>query len=233
MGHLRGCAEAEWNLLGEDEVCDFETAIRNLKERLDPCSKVLAGQDFRGQSGPLLLEDCCDSLDLPGLVMERSLFHPNDKGEATLTILNTSGFTEKMSEGTVVGKAVEAQQVDHQTTMEDDDGDAAGIKGVKQVNFAKGVDTAKLEWRKNHLLDMVGKFDLSPEGEVQMRALIGGYNDVFALEDGERGETDLVQLEIETMQCLTGSPHVECHLLQGGSSKTIEKDAGHGRHSTF
>ena len=46
-GHLRGRAEAEWNLLGDDETSDFETAVHNLRERLDPCSKVLAGQDFR------------------------------------------------------------------------------------------------------------------------------------------------------------------------------------------
>ena len=46
-GHLRGCAEAEWNLLGDDETSDCETAVHNLREHLYPCSKVLAGQDFR------------------------------------------------------------------------------------------------------------------------------------------------------------------------------------------
>ena len=45
-GHLRGRAEAEWNLLSTDETRNFERAIHNLRERLDPCSKVLAGQDF-------------------------------------------------------------------------------------------------------------------------------------------------------------------------------------------
>ena len=47
-GHLRGCAEAEWNLLGADKTCDFVTAVHNLREHLDPCSKfkVMAGQDF-------------------------------------------------------------------------------------------------------------------------------------------------------------------------------------------
>ena len=46
-GHLRGRAEAEWNLLSDDESRDFDRAIHNLRERLDPCSKVFAGQDFR------------------------------------------------------------------------------------------------------------------------------------------------------------------------------------------
>ena len=34
-------------MLADDDVCDFNTAIQSLKERLDPCSKVLAGQEFR------------------------------------------------------------------------------------------------------------------------------------------------------------------------------------------
>ena len=42
-GHLRGRAEAEWNLLGDDETSDVETAVHNLRERLDPCSKLLEG----------------------------------------------------------------------------------------------------------------------------------------------------------------------------------------------
>ena len=46
-GHLRERAEAEWNLLGTEETHDYDTAIQNLRERLDPCNKVLAGQDFR------------------------------------------------------------------------------------------------------------------------------------------------------------------------------------------
>ena len=45
-GHLRGRAEAEWNL-SNDETRNFDRAIHNLREHLDPCSKVLAGQDFR------------------------------------------------------------------------------------------------------------------------------------------------------------------------------------------
>ena len=34
-------------MLADEDICDFDTAVRNLKECLDPCSKVLARQDFR------------------------------------------------------------------------------------------------------------------------------------------------------------------------------------------
>jgi len=62
-GHLRGRAEAEWNLLGHDEICDFDTAVQSLKVYLDPRSKVLAGQDFRcaiqGDSEAVADYICC------------------------------------------------------------------------------------------------------------------------------------------------------------------------------
>ena len=46
-GHLRGRALQEWNLLGEEDLQDLDTALSALRERLSPGSKVLAGQDFR------------------------------------------------------------------------------------------------------------------------------------------------------------------------------------------
>ena len=46
-GHLKGRALQEWNLLGEDQTSGYDTAIQALRDKLDPGSKVLAGQDFR------------------------------------------------------------------------------------------------------------------------------------------------------------------------------------------
>ena len=46
-GYLRGKALQEWNLLSQKDVSSYEAAIECLREKLHPCSKVLAGQDFR------------------------------------------------------------------------------------------------------------------------------------------------------------------------------------------
>ena len=46
-GYLKGRVLAEWNLLSPEEMCTVEVAAKSLRERLDPCSKVMAGQDFR------------------------------------------------------------------------------------------------------------------------------------------------------------------------------------------
>ena len=40
----------EWNLLSKEMLSDFNTAVKALRERLDPESKVLAGQDFQHTS---------------------------------------------------------------------------------------------------------------------------------------------------------------------------------------
>ena len=44
-GHLRGCAEVEWNVLSDDETRYFEREIHNLRERFIT-SEVLVAQDF-------------------------------------------------------------------------------------------------------------------------------------------------------------------------------------------
>ena len=150
------------------------------------------------QTGPLLLEGCCDNLDGAGLEIERSLFQPNEKGQAMLTILNTSGFTEKIPRGTVIGKAMDVQLIYQQTKTEGDDRDTIFTGAIKQVNCNQDIDTARIQWRKKTLLDILGKFDLPSEENAQMGKVLSDHHDVFALEDKERGETDLVQLEIET-----------------------------------
>ena len=45
-GHLRGKALMEWNLLEEESRSDLNTAVKALKDRLEPGSGVLAAQDF-------------------------------------------------------------------------------------------------------------------------------------------------------------------------------------------
>ena len=37
----------EWNLLSRTDISTMEAAVKSLRECLEPCSKVMAGQDFR------------------------------------------------------------------------------------------------------------------------------------------------------------------------------------------
>ena len=65
------------------------------------------------------------------------------------------------------------------------------------------------------LFDVLGKFDLPSDEDTQMCQLLCDHHDVFVLEDKERGETDLVQLEFET----GNSPPARQHPRQGRSTR--------------
>ena len=47
VGHLRGRALQEWNLLGETERSKLEVAMGALRSRLEQGSKAMAAQEFR------------------------------------------------------------------------------------------------------------------------------------------------------------------------------------------
>ena len=159
---------------------------------------VMIGVAIQGselQDGPLLLEDS-DNLDSVGLEIQRSLFMLNEKGEATVTVLNTSGFSERIPKGAIVGTAVEVSPVCHLDNGYGDE-NIPSIAEVRQVNGKEDMDV-KITERKTTLLDILGELDLPPEERKLMLTLLCEYHCVFALEDGERGETDLLQFEIET-----------------------------------
>ena len=46
-GHLKGRALQEWNLLPDDQKTTYDRAVITLRERLDPCNRIMAAQDFR------------------------------------------------------------------------------------------------------------------------------------------------------------------------------------------
>ncbi|MCG8624501.1 MAG: hypothetical protein MJE68_21220 [Proteobacteria bacterium] len=64
--------------------------------------------------------------------------------------------------------------------------------------------THQVEWRKQQIRELLSKESalkdppLSESRKRLLTSLLEEYHDVFALEDGERGETDLVKLRIET-----------------------------------
>ena len=54
------------------------------------------------------------------------------------------------------------------------------------------------ETRKTKLLDVLDLPDLPPIYQKILCEYLADHHDVFSLEEGERGETDLVQIEINT-----------------------------------
>ena len=139
--------------------------------------------------GPLLLECDGSMAKESGLAVQETLLQPSEEGLGNLKVYNISSFTERMEEGTILGNAVEACIVE----PEEECGRIVGtVVTVGQMSTSQEHD----RWKK--LRELIGKPDLPEHDKNLLCDFLMGHHDVFALEDTDQGETDLMQLEINT-----------------------------------
>ena len=122
-----------------------------------------------------------------GIHPEETLIAPTT--EARLVITNSSGFTQRLEEGVVVGTMEAVTVVDPRITL----------KSLARVGRITEGQPRTVEWRKNQISQTYkGTFSLPEAEELKLMAFLMDHHEVFALEEGERGETNLMQLEIDT-----------------------------------
>lgn len=124
-----------------------------------------------------------------GIVMEDALLHPSEDGLVHTVLMNSTAFTQTIEAGTQLGRTSHATLV--KPPQEDDHTNVPA--NVKQLS-SKLPDTQ----RKDLLLQLVGQPDLPAQEQADLMKLLQEYHSVFALEEGERGQTDLVEVEIDT-----------------------------------
>ena len=95
-------------------------------------------------------------------------------------------------EGTILGNAVEACIVKPA-------GECSSIIGT--VTTVRQISTPQEHNRWKKFWEMIGESDLSEQAKNLLCEFLMDHHDVFALEDADRGETDLIQLEID--MCFT------------------------------
>ena len=137
---------------------------------------------------PMLL-DYDESIELStGLVVEDALIKPTEEGYAFLRVSNCRGFMHSVKDGTTLGRACEATVVDVE------------LQSNHNVSepLVKKVYTCDDSEKEAKLLGVVGVSDLPPGQKEQLMDFVTNHHDVFSLEEGERGETNLIQLEIDT-----------------------------------
>ena len=132
------------------------------------------------KNGPLLLEGSCDT---SGVTIHDSLVQPDISGRVIITIQNDSGFTERLTEGSVLGQVTDVLEV---APSDHGDSDVGAVVG--QVSSDSNYDDTELQERKRQLDESFGHIDLPSR---LMHQLLCDHHDVFVLLDGERGETDL------------------------------------------
>ena len=148
-----------------------------------------------GLEGPVLLEQALDSSTATAAVrLTDSLLNRVDPKEAFQVILeNPSGFTQKVEKDTHVGLACQASQV------------LEGESDLPECEPEPGEEVvvrliAGEEERKKCLAKLlVGEGqELKWQHRDKLYSLLLAHHSAFALDKDERGETDLVQMEILT-----------------------------------
>ena len=120
-----------------------------------------------------------------------SLVNIDSGGKSTVVITNDSLVTQKAQRGALVGLASEAEVAWKEDEENDDDDDVVRLKAVTASNVTD---------RKRKLGELLAEAgpELPWQERDQLRTLLLTNHEEFAVEEGERGEMDLVQMTIDT-----------------------------------
>ena len=124
-----------------------------------------------------------------GLVVENAVVTAPQDSFTCLVITNPSGFTQRITEGTVVGEAQIAEVLTS---------DAEPDSTVDESASVRTLSSSREEWRKKKLLEVLQLQDVPQPDAEQLRDFLTANHEVFSLEEGERGETALVTMDIDT-----------------------------------
>ena len=122
-----------------------------------------------------------------GVVVEDALLPAGEDGLTRLVVTNFSGLTRTFSSGTSI-ETVEAVEM----LSAEEQPQPTGVVDVRELS------SSQEDGRKRKLFEEV-QFEDLPESEMtQLREFLAKNHMVFGLEEGERGETDIVTMTIDT-----------------------------------
>lgn len=103
---------------------------------------------------------------------------------------NTTGFTRHLEAGEFIGGAFPVVVVDPHSTR------GANTFEISTAPLKEADDEEKSRRRK--LIESLEELDLPPQEKTTLWKFLADYHQAFSLKEGERGETDLIQTEIDT-----------------------------------
>ena len=140
-------------------------------------------------TGPLLLE-CGDSIEETiGLRITDTLFQPDSDSTGWVLMANVSGFTQTVEEGTRVGDA-------SPVVVENPEEETYGQHAWRITSEFE--HPSRSEVRKQKLEAVLEEPELPQQEKTTLPRFLRDHHHAFSLEEGERGETNLVQMEINT-----------------------------------
>ena len=142
-------------------------------------------------SGAILVEPDGSLAKTLGVMFGSSLLQPDKDGIAYLLIWNPAGFTRKLEAGELLGRAAEAIVVYPSEINQ------PAVRTISASQDCEDVSWQRVR-RQKKLRQLLGEPDLPSIEKDTLLAFLVDHHHAFSLEDGERGETNLIQMEIET-----------------------------------
>ena len=171
--------------------------------RLLPLQSMMATVEFEeGEEfeGPLLLEATRRFAGTGELRLGTALVCPTEDRCAQVLLTNSTGFTQKLEQGVWVARASAAEVISEDDPVPDED-DEEGEESAEEVTQVRTVTPGEdAELRKQKLATLLREegADLPWQERSQLHSFLLEHHQAFSLEDGERGETSLVQMQIDT-----------------------------------
>ena len=178
---------------------DEEAVVPTVRVRLVTSLRLPPYKSVRAQvevdpgdlpPGPWMLQYRSDAEETLGICGEDVVIDPGGKQVSEVLLSNHSGFTCHLDAEEFLGTAVPAEVVNPPSP------DAVGTFAITTVTRQQA--DLEEESRRKKLRESLEEPDLPRPEKDALLEFIGSYHHVFSLEDGERGETDLVQMEINT-----------------------------------
>ena len=125
--------------------------------------------------------------------MDPALISVPADGDACAVLTNPTGCSVMLEEGNSIGEAVPATLVCPPESTDDQPGAAQTQPALQQVQ------SKSMTWRRNKLAESIkGLGTLTSHQRQQLLNFLQDHHATFALEEHERGETDLMEMNIDT-----------------------------------
>ena len=147
---------------------------------------------------PLLLEADSTLWDEVNVQLVNALVQPADHSTALVRLDNYSGISQKMESGRQIGIAQSVEVVAHMKKTYNGNCSNSLCLGSVVGNVTSPDNEGRKQKLIEHLVSKISDSFLSEEEQDRLLSVIGDYHDVFSLNEGERGETDLVEMNIDT-----------------------------------
>ena len=152
--------------------------------------------------GTILIEPS-KSLD-HSLQVEESLLEVKEDGSAAMMIVNNGNTSVQLKKGLELGQAIGIEVVDHtlqSTTLSTESEMKQQIPeslNVFSVTVPPNISNERVKWRQQQMGNLLNSAKLSEKDQQLFEQLLSEYHDVFSLEEDDRGETSMVEFEIDT-----------------------------------